>query len=496
MNFDWMLGLDSITGLIVVLLIILVVIRLLQTPSGVPPGPTGYPVVGCIPLMWKGNVLETFRRLRGKYGDVYSIQLGSTFTVVINGVEALTEAFVKNADYFSDRPDNNAVPHLLRGKGIGASSGEHWKQTRTFSLMTLRGFGFGRKILETKVKEEVTAYLEVLEEQKGQAYDAKDLTRIAVSNIICSIAFGNRYEYTDKKFKHLTALLNENFRLNSVAGAIRQLPWLRFLPGDAFNIKKFHRNGDQIKEFANDQIAEHRATYDENNPRDFIDAFLQQQRKTDRNHPIFEDNNLAASIKDLFSAGTETTSAMIRWSILYLLHNKDIQDKLRQEIETVVGTSRLPSLDDKPAMPYYEAFIMEVLRMGNIAPLSVGHGARTDIRFRGMVIPKGSVIIPNLDSVMSDPTLFEDPLQFNPERFLGKDGNVVGKKTMAMAFSLGRRMCLGQSLAKIEMFLFITALIQRFEFLPENPDKLPSLEGIVGLSRTPAAYKFRAVYRH
>ncbi|XP_033744220.1 cytochrome P450 2J6-like [Pecten maximus] len=494
MDINWMFGLDNLTIVIAILLITLLVIRSLQSP--LPPGPTGYPIVGSMPMMRKGNVLETFQRVRVKYGDVYSVQLGSTFTVVINGVDALNEAFVKNADQFSDRPDNFAVPHTLRGKGIGASSGEHWKQTRTFSLMTLRGFGFGRKILETKVKEEVTAYLDVIEEQKGRPYDAKALTRIAVSNIICSIAFGNRYDYNDEKFKHLTALLNENFRLNSVAGAIRQLPWLRFLPGDVFSIKKFQRNGDQIKEFANDQIADHRESLDENNPRDFIDAFIQQQRKHGQDHPIFEDNNLAAAIKDLFSAGTETTSAMIRWSILYLLHNKPVQNKLRQEIETVIGTSRLPSLADKPNMPYYEAFIMEVLRMGNIAPLSVGHGARTDIWFRGMVIPKGSVIIPNLDSVMSDPCLFEEPQKFNPERFLGKDGNVTGRKTMAIAFSLGRRMCLGQSLAKIEMFLFITALVQRFEFLPENSENLPSLEGIVGLSRTPSAYRFRAVKRY
>ncbi|OWF47049.1 cytochrome P450 2B5-like [Mizuhopecten yessoensis] len=493
MDFNWTIGLENLTVTIVIFLLILLVIRSLQSPSNIPPGPTGYPVLGCIPLMRKGNVLEIFQNLRTQYGDVFSIKLGSNFTVVINGVDALNEAFVKNADRFSDRPDNFAVPSILRGKGIGASSGEHWKLTRTFSLLTLRGFGFGRKILESKVKEEVTAFLDVIEKQKGQPYDVKELILISVSNIICSIAFGNRYEYTDAKFKRLTALLNENFRLNTVAGAIRQLPWLRFLPGDVFSIKKFHRNGAQVKEFANGQIADHRETFDENNPRDFIDVFLQQQSKAGRDHPIFEDANLAAIIKDLFSAGTETTSAMIRWAILYLIHNRPVQDKLRHEVATVVGTSRLPSLDDKASMPYYEAFIMEVLRMGNIAPLSVGHGARTDIHFRGMMIPRGSIIIPNLNSVMTDPDLFEDPQKFNPDRFLGKDGRVIDRKKMAIAFSLGRRMCLGQSLAKIELFLFITALIQRFEFLPENPDRLPPLEGVVGLSRTPKPYKFRAV---
>ncbi|OWF52911.1 cytochrome P450 2J6-like [Mizuhopecten yessoensis] len=201
------------------------------------------------------------------------------------------------------------------------------------------------------------------------------MTTMAISNIICSITFGNRFEYTDAKFKRLTSLFAENLRLNSVGGAIRSFPGVRFLPGDMFNVKKLIQNFTDIKCFALEQIAEHRKTFAEENQRDFIDAFLRQQIKHDEDDPIFDDMNLATVVINLFLAGTETTATMIRWAIIYLIHNKPIQDKLRQEIETVVGTSRIPSLGDKPSMPYYEAFITEVFRMGNIAPLSVPHGA-------------------------------------------------------------------------------------------------------------------------
>ncbi|OWF48571.1 Cytochrome P450 1A1 [Mizuhopecten yessoensis] len=101
--------------------------------------------------------------------------------------------------------------------------------------------------------------------------------------------------------------------------------------------------------------------------------------------------NLTTSVMNLFAAGTDTTATIIRWAIIYLIHNKPIQDKLRQEIETVVGTSRLPSLGDKPSMHYYEAFITEVLRMGNIAPLSVRHGALKGYPFPRHDYPKGIV---------------------------------------------------------------------------------------------------------
>ncbi|XP_021348238.1 cytochrome P450 2D4-like [Mizuhopecten yessoensis] len=373
MDFGSSLSFNTVTVAIVVVLLILLVSRTLQWSANVPPGPSGYPIIGSMPLLRKGNILEIFRKLRAQYGDVFSIKIGPNLAVVINGADALKEAFVKRADEFSDRPSNYFIVQYM------------------------------------------------------------------------------------------------------------------------INVKKLIQNFTDIKCFALEQIAEHRKTFAEENQRDFIDAFLRQQIKHDEDDPIFDDMNLATVVINLFLAGTETTATMIRWAILYLIHNKPIQDKLRQEIETVIGTSRLPSLCDKPSMPYYEAFITEVFRMGNIAPLSVPHGAKKDIQFRGRLIPKGSVIMANLDSVMTDPDLFENPDKFQPERFLGKDGQMNGKERTVMAFSLGRRICLGESLARLELFLFLTSLLQRFEFLPESPDKLPSFDSTLGVARASTDYKCCAV---
>ncbi|XP_033742962.1 cytochrome P450 2B5-like isoform X2 [Pecten maximus] len=390
---------------------------------------------------------------------------------------------------YTEMPDNRLFQHL----GIVFSSGEHWKQTRTFSLSTLRNFGFGRKSLESRVQEEVAACLDIIEQQNGQPYDMKELTTMAISNVTCSITFGNRFDYTDVKFKRITSLFCECFKLIALGRHAQAFPYLKYLPGDMFNIKKLIQNTKDIRDFVFEQINEHRNTFDDENQRDFIDAFLSQQSKHGQEDAIFEDLNLAVSIINFFVAGTTTTATTIRWAILYLIHNKHIEDKLRQEIETVVGTSRLPSIADKPHMPYQEAFIAEVLRMGNTAPLSVPHGALKDIHFRGMVIPKGSVIMPNLDSVMTDPELFENPEKFDPERFLGKDGKLNGKEQNVMAFSLGRRICTGESVARMELFLFMTSFLQRFEFLPESPDKLPFTGGVLELARVPKDFKCRIV---
>ncbi|XP_033742963.1 cytochrome P450 2B2-like [Pecten maximus] len=493
MDFSSLLTFNTVTVAIVVVLLILLVSRSLQWPANIPPGPTGYPVVGNMLLFRKGNALDIFRKLREQYGDVYSLKIGVNLNVVINGSDALKEAFIKHGDDFSDRPENFFPALMLKNKGIVFSSGEYWKQTRTFALSTLRNFGFGKRSLESRVQEEIAAYLDILEQQNGQPYDIKELTTMAISNIICSIMFGNRFNYNDAKFKRITSLFAENVRLNSLGGAVRSLPFLRFLPGDMFSMKKMTQNLEDIKGFVDEQISQHRKTFEEENQRDFIDAFLSQQNKRDKDDTIFDDVNLAASVINLFFAGTDTTSTMIRWAIIYLIRDKPIQDKLRQEIVREAGTSRLPSLANKSDMPYYEAFITEVFRVGNIAPLSLPHGAWKDIRFRGMVIPKGSILIPNLDSVLTNPDLFENPDTFNPERYLGKDGQLNGKEKTVITFSLGRRICPGESLARMELFLFMTALLQRFEFLPESPDKLPSIDGILGLVRVSKDYKCRVV---
>jgi len=135
-------------------------------------------------------------------------------------------------------------------------------------------------------------------------------------------------------------------------------------------------------------------------------------------------------------AGTETTSTAIKWAVLYFLHYPSVQDKMLQEITNVVGCSRRPNLADKPNLPYCEAVVTEVLRCGNVAPLSVFHSCHKDILFKGYTIPEGAIIVPNLDSVLADSNVFENPEEFRPERYINEEGKLHGQEKV-IAFSLG-----------------------------------------------------------
>ncbi|XP_033743127.1 cytochrome P450 2H1-like [Pecten maximus] len=458
-----------------------------------PPGPGGIPGLSGLKIMTSDKIpMRTFRKLRRTYGDVFSIRVGTQLLVVLNGYDVIKDALVKRADEFSDRPILFINSILTKGRGLLASSGEHWKQTRTFSLTALREFGFGKKSLEAKVKEEVDVFLDVIGQHNGEPFDINALVHSSVANVICSIVFGRRFDHDDKDFKWL--LSNVDPGPAGPTSIVNTFPVLRFLPGDPFGIKTFLRKLLQLRGYFRTSVEKHKMAFDPNSPQDLIDAFIKEKSKHDKDNPVFRYDNLDFIILHLFLAGTETTTTTIRWAIVYLLRNPDVQVRMFREIESVVGLSRLPTVADRPNLHYCEAFITEILRRCNIVPLSVPHGALKDIHFRGYRIPKGCTILPNLDSILNDPENFPNPETFDPTRFLDDQGKFCGAEKV-VAFSLGRRVCLGEALARMEMFLILTSFVQRYEVVADEPGNLPSEEGLFGITYRPEPYKFRAIPR-
>lgn len=141
-------------------------------------------------------------------------------------------------------------------------------------------------------------------------------------------------------------------------------------------------------------------------------------------------------IADLFGAGTETSATTIEWGFVYLMNDMDIQIKMRQEIDDIVGTGRLPTMSDKHNLPYCEAVVVETFRLGNVVPFSLPHNVSEDIYFKGYIIPKNAVIMPCLDSVAHDENFFPDSHSFKPDRFLDENGKICGQDKI-LSFSLG-----------------------------------------------------------
>ncbi|KAK3086583.1 hypothetical protein FSP39_020630 [Pinctada imbricata] len=411
---------------------------------------------------------------------------------MLNGSEAIKEIIVKHADAVSDRPYSSQLALVSDGLGIVGSSGSLWKEHRSFALKTLRSFGFGKRSLENQILEEIEIFSKEIVKMNGKPFDPRESLSVAISNIICSIVFGRRFEHTDERLHLILGLVNENFSKNNRFRTLgNMMPWVRHLPGDITGMKQRIENVKKIKKFLREQIQSHKQSFDGDNIRDFIDAYLaEQNHQMDNSDSTFTDDQLVQTLQDLFIAGSETTATTLRWAILFLTAHQDIQKKMRKEIDSMIGQSTTPSMEHKSKLQYCEAVINEVQRLGNIAPFAVPHGVRYDVTWKDYVIPEGATLMINLESVGFDPNTFPNPEKFDPDRFLDQDGNCIGQNRF-MPFSLGRRVCLGESLARMEIFLFVISLVQNFEFHKENNQSQLTLQPIRGATRSPQPFKVR-----
>ncbi|XP_072484676.1 cytochrome P450 2C23-like isoform X2 [Notamacropus eugenii] len=396
-----------------------------------PPGPTPLPFIGNILQLDFKNLTATFSQLAEKYGPIYTLYFGTQPVVVLHGYNVTKEALIDQGDVFMERGDVPIFDDFSKGKGVVFSHGERWKQIRRFSLMTLRNFGMGKRTIEERVQEEAQCLVEELRKTKGQPTDPTFILGCAPCNVICSILFRDRFKYNDAKFLHLMGLLNEIFQLLSK-------PW---------------------------------------------------SQEKDNPHSEFDLENLKMTGVDLFAAGTETTSSTLRYGLLLILKHPEVQAKIQEEIDRVIGPNRVPSIKDRQDMPYVDAVVHEVQRFSNLSPLNVPHAVNQDIQFQQYVLPKGTTIYPLLFPVLRDSKEFANPEKFDPQHFLDQNGKFK-KSDYFMPFSTGKRSCLGEGLARMELFLFFTTILQNFTLKPVgDPNEISMKTNHTGFTNIPPSYQ-------
>ncbi|TSK87603.1 ATP-binding cassette sub-family A member 3 [Bagarius yarrelli] len=399
------------------------------------------------------------------YGPVFKVYFGTKKVVVLAGYKTVKQALVNYAEEFGEREINNTFK-FAEGHGILFSNGENWKEMRRFALSNLRDLGMGKRGSEEKIIEEIQYLKEVFENFGGKPFDTTQSMNYAVSNIISSIVYGNRFEYSDPQFKEMVNRANENVRIGGSASMriFNILPWI----GPILKSKRtLDTNTEKNKKQVRQLVRVLQETLRAGEHRGFVDSFLlrkQNDEQTGQKYSRFNDRNLITTVMNLFVAGTDTTSTTLRWGMLLMAKYPHIQDKVQKEIDMVIG-GRQPVVGDRKNLPYTDAVIHEIQRLANIVPMSLPHTTSCDVNFQGFFIKKGTTVYPLLMSVLRDESQWKSPNTFNPENFLDEQGHFV-KKDAFMPFSAGRRVCLGESLARMELFLFFSSLLQHFRFTP------------------------------
>ncbi|XP_060538873.1 cytochrome P450 2J5-like [Pantherophis guttatus] len=474
-------------------LLILFFLKELWYRRHLPPGPLALPLIGSALAVGLWLREDYFLKPAKQYGNIYSISLGHRFVVVLSGFKTVKETMTSFPKEFSDRSDDAFFTALGKERGIMFSNGHTWKQQRRIGISSLRKLGLGKKSLEHQIEDSAQMLVELFRQTKGQPFDPSIPVINAVSNVICALSFGHQFAPEDENFQKLIQALQS---IVEFSGRFFHLMFILFprlmsyLPGPH---KEALASMETILSFAKQEIEKHKEFSALHEPQDFIDHYLLQMEKS-KNDPnsTYNEENLVQSISDFFTGGTETTFTTLMWALLLLTNHPDIQEKVQKEIKDVFDISQSISYQDRKKLPYTNAVIHEIQRLKYVLITGAPRQTTKDVKMKDYHIPKGTIIIADLRSVLFDPEQWETPEEFNPNHFLDKDGKFIERKEF-LPFGMGQRVCVGEQLARIEIFIFLTSLLKAFSFqLPEGVKELNEAP-VVKVTMHPQPYKLCAI---
>lgn len=463
----------SIATVLIFMTVFLVSFLILKRRQGLPPGPfISFPILGSyffLRQLQKKRVHLSLVDASEKYGKIFSFWIGKQFVVVLTGFDAIHQAFVKQSNVFSDRP---SIPGFQRTAASGIILRPYtqgWKTLRRFTLQTLRDFGVGKTSLEEKTALEIDAACDVIDASVGKPFEIQPVMQKITGNVLYSVVFGKRFDFNDPDFEIINRMTNVGFQGGPLA-LTRYLPnWVTRILAKAAHatIEVKRKNFECITKFINDQIKQHEETFVESSIRDFVDLFIEISRRSNEDEAdILTKESVFQIILELFVVGSETTYNTLDWAFLFMAEYPEIQEKCFKEIDDMLG-DKLVNCSDRAKLRYLNATILEIQRLGNIVPLATAHAANEDTMLQGYFIPKGTLLFPNLYSALMDPKHWSEPKRFKPERFLDSKGELVDN-TAQIPFGTGPRTCLGEPLARMELFLVFANLLKIYKFAREN----------------------------
>ncbi|XP_061692184.1 steroid 17-alpha-hydroxylase/17,20 lyase isoform X2 [Syngnathoides biaculeatus] len=441
-----------------------------------------------------------FKKLQEKYGQTYSLMMGSHRVIIVNQYSHAKEVLLKKGKIFAGRP-RTVTTDVLTREGKDIAFGDYsatWKFHRKLVHEALHMFGQGSASIEKIICSQAQCLCSIMSEKSAaeESVDfSPDLTRV-VTNVICSLCFNSTYSIGDPEFEAI--LLYSQGILDTVAkdSLVDIFPWLQVFPNaDLHLLKQCVSIRDTVLQ---KKYEEHKAVYSDNLKRDLIDVLLSAKRSAENNNTVefstedlgLSDDYILMTVGDIFGAGMETTITVLKWAIIYLIHHPEVQKRIQEEIDSRLGGEQTPLLKDRGSLPYLEATIREVLRIRPVSPLLIPHVALKDTSLGNCKVRKGTRVIVNLWSLHHDEKEWKNPDLFDPGRFLNSEGTgLINPSSSYLPFGAGVRVCLGEALAKMELFIFLSWILQRFTFSTPPGQPPPDLEGKFGVVLQPVKYK-------
>ncbi|KAK1293377.1 Isoflavone 2'-hydroxylase [Acorus calamus] len=497
---------DLLFYLALLLTLTLLLSRLILSPppkhpsnKSPPPSPPSLPLIGHLHL-FKKPLHRTLSALSLKYGPVLSLRVGSRPVLVVSSSSAAEDCFTKNDIAFANRP------RFLAGKILGyeftsqawAPYGDHWRNLRRITTVgvysTARVNSFS-PIRSAEIRSIVKCFF------AGRSSINGGFTKVELKSVFFDLAFNVMMEMISGKKYHgegatgsreeaeeFREIVEESFQLAAASNLGDFMPvlnWLGFL-GLEKRLLRLRKRRDTFFERLIEEIRLKRKTGEAEKRETIIDVMLSLQES---DAEYYTDEIIKGVIANLLAAGTDTTAVTTEWALSHLLNNPETLKKARNEIDTVVGHDHMFEESSLPNLPYLNDIISETLRLCPAGPLLVPHKSTEDCMVGGYYVPSGTMLLVNAWAIHRDPSLWEEPTKFKPERFQG--GGVEGYKMIP--FGSGRRRCPGEGLAMRLLGLTLGTLIQCFEWKRIGEEEVDMMEG-PGLTM-PKDKPLEAMYR-
>ena len=328
-------------------------------------------------------------------------------------------------------------------------------------MTAVRKYLSDQQVVEERISEQAQRLLQYFEEQKGKDFDPAQILMESVANVICRVTFGKHFDSSHPDFQELLELNNRAFtdiELNTQVFMLDFFPTAKFFPFSAYKTEE--QMADRMFQILRHQLKIQEDEFDPTGDIESLTGSLLKERIAagnevgeDDKDSLLSDDYIVNTMEDMFSAGYETTSTTLRWTIAYLVHHPQCQTEIQNQLDEVVGRERMPGLDDRPRLPLVQATIMEALRLGNVAEAALPHYTLKDTSLAGYRVPKDTVVLVNLMNVHLDPNCWGNPNSFSPRRHIDADGQLITNSGNFLPFSAGRRVCAGEALAKVRMAL-------------------------------------------
>ena len=401
---------------------------------------------------------------------IFQLKMGSRKIIVISGEKAIREALLDCGTIFAGRPD--FYSYVRNDSFAFFDFSPTYRACRKNTMKSLNEFVKSQhKELQGIGQNAATMFMREVKNFNGQPFNPEPLLFRVTCTIIGYVCFHKKLDANDKD---VTAILELGKQFGDFVGfgvICDFLPWAKFL--FKTKLQKYERFMKEMADYSDKVFlsqSHERSTGDA-----MVDIFHRISEKTIDGENIlfkFDEPTVRKQVHSLFGAGFGTSAVTLKYSLMMMALYPDVQRKLHEELDRVVGKNRYPEFTDKGDLPYTMAVVTEINRHYSMTALSVTHATTCDTEFHGYPLAKGTPVIFNYYSINRSDDVFKNADKFDPERFLKEDGSFdAALAARVITFGLGQRRCAGEELGRFQLFLFFATLLQQctIEESPAHP---------------------------